>query len=71
MSSGETVVGITAMSGNLSLQRDLLVVERNEAGIQRKELRGLHDEAVSLFSKIFKCKDRVQKRALKRQLGGP
>ena len=52
--TGETVIGITTVSSGLSMMRDLLVVERNEASIQRKEVNRLHHECGTIFSKIFK-----------------
>ena len=64
-STGDTVIGITTTS-NLSMMRDLLIVERNEASLQRKDLKELHDQAFSILGRLLKFNERMHRRAARR-----
>lgn len=50
------------------MMRDLLIVERNEAQMQRKEVKALHENAVAIFQRILKFNERMHRRAQKRHL---
>jgi len=61
------MLGITSTS-NLSMMRDLLIAERNEATIHRKELRGLHEQVSLCLTRILRFNERTHRKALRRHM---
>ena len=65
--SKPSATGLTSTSTQ-SLLKDILIVERNEAQQQRKQLKTLHQSVFEILKRVQKFNQKMYRRAVKRKM---